>query len=55
MHSVGKSNTDDNNSEKTEDTSYVRFGVKGETQITSELTGFGQFEVQPRRQQARRL
>ncbi|EOK8986165.1 porin [Escherichia coli] len=37
------SNTDDNNSEN-EDTSYARFGVKGETQITSELTGFGQFE-----------
>ncbi|STI47182.1 Outer membrane protein N [Escherichia coli] len=36
-------NTDDNNSEN-EDTSYARFGVKGETQITSELTGFGQFE-----------
>ena len=34
------SNTDDNNSEN-EDTSYARFGVKGETQITSELTGFG--------------
>ncbi|STP75488.1 Outer membrane protein N [Escherichia coli] len=32
------SNTDDNNSEN-EDTSYARFGVKGETQITSELTG----------------
>ena len=31
----------DNNSEN-EDTSYARFGVKGE--ITSELTGFGQFE-----------
>ena len=30
------SNTDDNNSEN-EDTSYARFGVKGETQITSEL------------------
>ncbi len=38
------SNTDDNNSEN-EDTSYARFGVKGETQITSELTGFGQFEI----------
>src|SRR5699024_7288 len=37
------SNTDDNNSEN-EDTSYARFGVKCETQITSELTGFGQFE-----------
>ena len=37
------SNTDDNNSEN-EDTSYARFGVKGETQITIELTGFGQFE-----------
>ncbi|EJF9144474.1 porin [Escherichia coli] len=37
------SNTDDNNSEN-EDTSYARFGVKGETQITSKLTGFGQFE-----------
>ncbi|WP_437888747.1 porin [Phytobacter sp. V91] len=37
------SNTDDSNSEN-EDTSYARFGVKGETQINSALTGFGQFE-----------
>ncbi|XNM62281.1 porin [Escherichia coli] len=37
------SNTDDNNSEN-ENTSYARFGVKGETQIASELTGFGEFE-----------
>ena len=39
--------TDRENGEKgdnNEDTSYARFGVKGETQITSELTGFGQFE-----------
>ncbi|MDO9681821.1 porin [Klebsiella oxytoca] len=31
----------DNNSD---DTSYARFGIKGETQISSELTGYGQFE-----------
>ncbi|WP_105284168.1 porin [Escherichia fergusonii] len=37
------SNTDDSNSENA-DTSYARFGVKGETQINSELTGYGQFE-----------
>ena len=37
------SNTDDSNSEN-EDTSYARFGVKGETQISNELTGYGQFE-----------
>lgn len=36
-------NTDKSNSEN-EDTSYARFGVKGETQISSELTGYGQFE-----------
>ena len=29
---------------KTKIPPYARFGVKGETQITSELTGFGQFE-----------
>ncbi len=37
------SNTDESNSEN-EDTSYARFGVKGETQINSQLTGYGQFE-----------
>lgn len=37
------SNTDSSNSENA-DTSYARFGVKGETQISNELTGFGQFE-----------
>lgn len=26
------------------DQTYVRFGLKGETQITSELTGYGQWE-----------
>ena len=43
---VGKriwSSTDKNNSENKDD-SYARFGVKGETQINSELVGFGQFE-----------
>lgn len=35
--------TDEGN-RNSEDTSYARFGVKGETQINSELTGFGQFE-----------
>ncbi|MDV0595884.1 MULTISPECIES: porin [unclassified Enterobacter] len=37
------SNTDSGNSENT-DTSYARFGVKGETQINNLLTGYGQFE-----------
>lgn len=37
------SNTDNHNSEN-EDTSYARIGIKGETQINSELTGFGQWE-----------
>lgn len=37
------SNTDDSNSENA-DTSYARFGVKGETQIADQFTGFGQFE-----------
>lgn len=38
-------NTDDDDSDhNSEDTSYARFGVKGETQINSELTGYGQFE-----------
>lgn len=36
-------NTDKSNSEN-EDTSYARIGIKGETQINSELTGFGQWE-----------
>ncbi|MFZ3619632.1 porin [Leclercia barmai] len=35
--------TDDSNSENA-DTSYARFGIKGETQISDRLTGFGQFE-----------
>lgn len=35
--------TDEGN-RNSEDTSYARFGVKGETQINSELTGYGQFE-----------
>ena len=35
--------TDDSNSENV-DTSYARFGIKGETQISDDLTGFGQFE-----------
>ncbi|MEN0630402.1 porin, partial [Phytobacter ursingii] len=37
------SDTDKNNSEN-EDTSYARVGIKGQTQINSELTGFGQWE-----------
>jgi outer membrane pore protein F len=37
------SDTDQHNSEN-EDTSYARIGIKGETQINSELTGFGQWE-----------
>ncbi len=28
------------------DQTYVRFGLKGETQITSELTGYGQWGIQ---------
>lgn len=35
--------TGDNHSENS-DTSYARFGIKGETQISEALTGFGQFE-----------
>ncbi|WP_312077217.1 porin [Leclercia sp.] len=35
--------TDDSNSENV-DTSYARFGIKGETQISDDLTGYGQFE-----------
>jgi Outer membrane protein (porin) len=37
------SNTDESNSENA-DTSYARIGIKGETQITNELTGYGQWE-----------
>lgn len=40
--------TDRENGDKgdnSQDTSYARFGVKGETQINPELTGYGQFEV----------
>ena len=37
------SDTDTSNSEN-KDTSYARFGVKGETQITNDLTGYGQWE-----------
>ena len=38
-------NTDRNNSDNnSKDTTYARFGVKGETQINSDLTGYGQFE-----------
>lgn len=43
--------TDRENGEKSDnsqDTSYARFGVKGETQINPELTGYGQFEVDPK-------
>lgn len=36
-------NTDKSNSENA-DTSYARLGVKGETQIQDQLTGYGQFE-----------
>lgn len=35
--------TDEGN-RNSEDTSYARFGVKGETQINSDLTGYGRFE-----------
>ena len=37
-----------------DDTSYARFGVKGETQITNELTGYGQFEYNLSRQMAQK-
>lgn len=37
------SDTDKHNSEDV-DTSYVRFGIKGETQINDQLTGYGHFE-----------
>ncbi len=40
--------TDRENGEKgdnSQDTSYARVGVKGETQINPELTGYGQFEL----------
>ncbi|MEE7530082.1 porin [Klebsiella huaxiensis] len=36
--------THDGGDDNSDDTSYARFGVKGETQISSELTGYGQFE-----------
>lgn len=43
---VGKRIWDNTNESNTEnhDDSYARFGIKGETQINDELTGFGQFE-----------
>ncbi len=31
--------------DNSQDTSYARVGVKGETQINPELTGYGQFEL----------
>jgi outer membrane pore protein F len=38
-------NTDrDNSDNNSRDTTYARFGVKGETQINSDLTGYGRFE-----------
>ncbi|EMW3299808.1 porin, partial [Shigella flexneri] len=40
--------TDRENGEKgdnSQDTSYARVGVKGETQINPEMTGYGQFEL----------
>ncbi|WP_286809283.1 porin [Leclercia sp. UBA2479] len=43
---VGKriwSEADSSNSSNADD-SYARFGIKGETEITDQLTGFGQFE-----------
>ncbi|MFY9995280.1 MAG: porin [Leclercia sp.] len=43
---VGKhiwNGSNDNGSDNVDD-SYARFGIKGETQISNELTGFGQFE-----------
>lgn len=36
--------SDNGNGSENKDTSYARFGIKGETQISSDLTGFGQFE-----------
>ena len=33
--------------DNSQDTSYARVGVKGETQINPELTGYGQFELDP--------
>ncbi|HIE1986738.1 TPA: porin [Klebsiella oxytoca] len=36
--------TRDGDNNNSDDTSYARFGIKGETQISSELTGYGQFE-----------
>ena len=36
--------THDGDNNNSADTSYARFGIKGETQISSELTGYGQFE-----------
>ena len=41
-HMFAKS--DDNGSKEDGDDSRVRFGIKGETQITDQLTGFGRFE-----------
>lgn len=36
------------------DQTYVRFGLKGETQITSELTGYGQWNTTFRRTPAKK-
>ena len=36
--------THDGDNNNSDDTSYARFGIKGVTQISSELTGYGQFE-----------
>lgn len=36
--------THDGDNNNSDDTSYARFGIKGETQISSEPTGYGQFE-----------
>ncbi|MBA5839003.1 porin, partial [Morganella morganii] len=41
-HMFAKS--DDNGDKEDGDDSRVRFGIKGETQITDQLTGFGRFE-----------
>ncbi|MET6582959.1 porin [Morganella morganii] len=41
-HMFAKS--DDNGKKEDGDNSRVRFGIKGETQITDQLTGFGRFE-----------
>ncbi|OBU04160.1 porin [Morganella psychrotolerans] len=41
-HMFAKS--DDNGAKEDGDDSRVRFGIKGETQITDQLTGFGRFE-----------